>query len=159
MTDNDVFGKSYSYFTVNGDNFDEEDGESEVEVFSEGDGPSTKISFKDEADEASESGGGRRKDTFVVGDKSKAHRSLERRDTFTLEELPGPIRAKSSGYGIESIIKRAETLGPLGIPVREYLASHFRMMGEENNRILKEGRALQLKKQKIYGMVINMIFY
>ena len=145
MTDVDVFGASYSYFTVSGDGFDGDAGDSDSDtVFGDEDAETATIIFDDSAREAEDSGGGRRKETFVVGDGKKTGRSLERRDTFTLEELPGPLRAKSSGYGIESIMGRAETLGPLSTPVREYLASHLRMMGEENKRILKGGKLFSL---------------
>ena len=73
-------------------------------------------------------------------------RTLQRQDTYILEDhlTQKPAMTKKtgtrpqSGYGIVSILERAESLCSLTPEVREYLASHWRMVGGEVRRLQEE---------------------
>ena len=85
-------------------------------------------------------------------------RSLQRQDTFVLEE-EGKHHGKraESSYGILTIMERAERMCPLTSEVREYLGSHWRMLGKEVTRLEGEQKRLAKEKERQEGVQSKVV--
>ena len=96
-------------------------------------------------------------------------RGLARQNTFLLdteqeeeeEEEEEKVKPEDgrvrSTVGIKSILDRAEAMASLPPPVKQYLAAHLRMMGDENARLLAETARLREEQQAATGEHENLL--